>query len=139
MQPRMFVLTVCAALPMVLAPARGDVAKAPAKLEHPGEVALIEEDQGYAYRHFPSGLHLYYSDRDPPGTSNCQKECAFAWPPLIAREGAKPMGDWTLVPRDNGNKQWAYKGHPIYLMFHDSTTEPQGDKAENGTWHILEP
>ena len=49
------------------------------------------------------------------------------------------MGDWTLVARDDGAKQWAYKGHPIYLLFHDSTTQPQGDKAENGNWHTLEP
>ena len=66
MRIRMFVVAAGSLLASV---ARADVSQAPDKLEHPGEVALIEEDKGYAYRHFPSGLRLYYSDRDPPGSS----------------------------------------------------------------------
>ena len=111
----------------------------PDKLEHPGDVALIEETSNtWIYRQFPTGLRLYVNDRDTPGKPTCIKECAFAWPPLVAHEGARPMGDWTLVPLENGEKQWAYKGHPVYMLFHDSPAEPQGNGAE-GIWHFLEP
>ena len=110
----------------------------PAKTEHPGEVALVEESNGYAYLAAPSRLRLYVSDRDSPGKSSCDESCAYAWPPLIAREGAKPMGYWTIITRDDGRRQWAYKGHPVYYLFHDSPDQPAGNGIE-GIWHFLEP
>jgi hypothetical protein len=49
---------------------------------------------------------------------------------LLART-AKASGDWTLVTRDDGSSQWAYKG-----------TKPgdvTGDGFLNGAWHIAKP
>ena len=117
--------------------------KAPTELavierENPREVALIEGTQGWKYVHFPTNLPLYTYDRDSAGKSACNNKegCSSAWPPLRARNDAKPLGDWTIVLRDDGIRQWAYKGRPVYLRYHDSPTAPSGDGAD-GVWHLL--
>ena len=123
----------------VLATAQALAQNAPAKFEAPGAVALQQETGGWVYRQFPTGLRLYVSDKDAPGKSNCNRECSFAWPPLLAAADDKPTGDWTLVGREDGRRQWAYKSRPVYMLFHDSPAQPQGNGQDGGTWHILQP
>ena len=75
------------------------------------------------------GMTLYTFAKDQPGVSNCNDNCAKNWPPLMAAADAKPMGEWTIVTRADGSKQWAYKGMPLYLWIKD--TKP-GDNTGNG-------
>lgn len=111
----------------------------PEKSEHPGNVALIQNSEGYAYVHFPANVRLYIYDRDETGRSNCNDGCASAWPPLIAAENdTARLGDWSVVPRADGRRQWAYKGRPVYLRFHDSIEAPAGNGVD-GVWRYLEP
>jgi predicted lipoprotein with Yx(FWY)xxD motif len=110
----------------------------PEKIEHPSNVALIQDDSGWRYVHFPSNLRLYVFDHDSTGKSACNSGCDGAWPPLIVAQNEKPVGDWTIIDRYDGSKQWAYKGHPVYLRFHDSLDEPTGNGL-GGVWHFLEP
>lgn len=108
--------------------ARDGEKKLPFKLEHPGVVALSEPSPGkWVYRSFPALMPLYINDRDPPGKSMCYKSCALAWPPLRADRNAEPVGDWTVIEREDGIRQWAYKGKPVYMRFHDDTANPTGD------------
>ena len=58
-------------------------------------------------------LTLYVFDRDSPGKSVCNGPCATNWPPLIASAGAMAMGDYSIITRNDGTKQWAYKGRPL--------------------------
>lgn len=120
-------------------PAAASEATAPAKLEAPGVVALQQETDGWVYRQFPTGLRLYVSDKDAGGKSNCNRECAFAWPPLYAEVDSKPTGDWTVIKREDGKVQWAYKKRPVYMLFHDDPRNPAGNGQEGGAWHLLEP
>lgn len=55
---------------------------------------------------YPPGLDLPESDKRP--------SCAAAWPPAYAPDDAKPVGDFTLVTRKDGKKQWAYDEHALY-------------------------
>jgi predicted lipoprotein with Yx(FWY)xxD motif len=110
----------------------------PHKLEHPGVVALVDDPAGWTYRHFPTGLRLYVYDRDTPGTSHCNAGCASVWPPLLAADDAAAVGDWTVIAREDGRRQWAYRSKPVYVRYHDSTTAPQGDGVD-GVWHFLRP
>jgi len=66
-----------------------------------------------------SGMTLYTFDKDGGGKSMCNGACATNWPPLAAAADAKPSGDWTIVTRDDGAKQWAYKGKPLYKWIKD--------------------
>src|SRR5271154_4193037 len=67
------------------------------------------------------GMTLYTFDKDTTaGKSACNGQCAINWPPLPAAAGAAPSGDWTVVPRDDATKQWAYKGKPLYDFHKDA-------------------
>ena len=65
-----------------------------------------------------NGMTLYTFDRDPVGggKSVCNGPCAANWPPLAAGADAKASGDWSIVTRDDGTKQWAYKGAPLSMV-----------------------
>ncbi len=68
-----------------------------------------------------AGKPLYTFARDTtPGKSACNGPCVTAWPPFLADGAAKDMGDWTVVTRDDGGKQWAYKGKPLYTYAKDT-------------------
>ena len=66
------------------------------------------------------GMTLYVFDKDASGKSNCNGPCATNWPPLMANADAKASGDWSIVTRDDGGKQWAYKGKPLYAWSKDA-------------------
>ena len=87
------------------------------------------------------GMTLYTFDQDAAnsGKSVCNGQCATNWPPLAAAADAKSGGDWSLVTRDDGAKQWAYKGKPVYGFVKDAKP---GDKAGDGiknVWHAARP
>lgn len=82
-----------------------------------------------------NGMTLYVFDKDAGGKSACNGPCAANWPPLAAMADAKDMGDWTVITREDGSRQWAYKGKPLYAWAKD--TKP-GDKTGDGfnnVWH----
>ena len=85
------------------------------------------------------GMTLYIFDRDATGKSNCDGACATKWPPLKAAADAKPSGDWTVVTRDDGGKQWAYKGKPLYLFAKDTRPGDVAGDGVNSVWHIAAP
>ena len=87
-----------------------------------------------------SGMTLYIFDKDSAGKSVCNGPCAANWPPLMASGDAKTMGEWTVVARDDGAKQWAYKGSPLYTWVKDSKPGDQtGEGVANNTWHVAKP
>ena len=90
-----------------------------------GEPAMVgDTEKGKAWVD-ANGMALYTFDKDKKGTdtSQCTGDCIAEWPPLLAAEGAKPSGDWTLVAvvdKDGAKKQmWAYDGKPLYLFVDD--------------------
>ncbi len=87
-----------------------------------------------------SGMTLYVFAKDAPGKSACAAACAKNWPPLKAGVDAKAMGAWTLVTRDDGTMQWAYKGKPLYHFAKDQKPgEAMGDGLLDGAWSVARP
>jgi predicted lipoprotein with Yx(FWY)xxD motif len=89
----------------------------------------------------PNGMTLYTFDKDTQnsGKSVCNGPCTTNWPPLMAAETDKASGDYSVVTRDDGKKQWALKGKPLYYWAKD--TKP-GDKTGDGVltvWHTAKP
>ena len=83
-----------------------------------------------------SGMTLYTFDKDAAGKSACNGQCAANWPPLAADAGATASGDWSVVTRDDGRKQWAYKGKPLYTWVKDQKPgDKTGDGFANNAWH----
>ena len=85
------------------------------------------------------GMTLYTFDRDAAGKSNCTGQCAQNWPPLVAAADAKPSGDWTVVTREDGAKQWAYKGKPLYTWTKDTKAGDVTGDGFNNVWRIAAP
>ena len=125
-------------LGFLISEASGETTSGPTYLEHPGQVALVESAAGWRYVHFPTNLRLYTFDQDSDNKSACNLGCSSVWPPLVAPDDAKPIGDWTVFMREDGRRQWAYKGRPVYLRYHDSPSRPAGDGVD-GLWHFLDP
>ena len=88
----------------------------------------------------PNGMTLYTFDRDTAGSgkSVCNGQCATNWPPLMATDADKPMGDYMVITRDDGKKQWAMKGKPLYYWAKDTKAgDMTGDGVANNSWHII--
>jgi predicted lipoprotein with Yx(FWY)xxD motif len=87
----------------------------------------------------PSGMSLYTFDKDAGGKSACNGPCATNWPPLAAAADAKPEGDWTVITRDDGSRQWAYKGKPVYHWVKDTKPGDRSGDGFNQVWHLARP
>jgi predicted lipoprotein with Yx(FWY)xxD motif len=86
------------------------------------------------------GMTLYIYDRDTAaGKSSCNGNCATNWPPLMAGADAKDSGSWTVITRDDGGKQWAYKGKPLYFWKDDKKSGDAEGDGRNNVWHIAAP
>jgi predicted lipoprotein with Yx(FWY)xxD motif len=86
-----------------------------------------------------NGMTLYTFDRDAKGKSNCNGQCATLWLPLIADTDAQATGDFSFVTRDDGRKQWAYKGKPLYTWTKDTKPGDVTGDGVNSVWHIATP
>jgi predicted lipoprotein with Yx(FWY)xxD motif len=89
----------------------------------------------------PNGMTLYTFDKDPAGSgkSVCNGPCATNWPPLMADAGAAASGDYSVVTRDDGMKQWAYKGKPLYFWVKDKQPGDKTGDGVNKVWHTATP
>ena len=85
------------------------------------------------------GMTLYIFGRDAAGKSNCNGQCATNWTPLPAAADAKASGDWSIVTRDDGSRQWAYKRKPLYTWKEDKSPGDVTGDGVNNVWHIAAP
>jgi predicted lipoprotein with Yx(FWY)xxD motif len=86
------------------------------------------------------GMSLYTFDKDADGKSACNGPCATNWPVLKADASDKAGDNYTIIARDDGSKQWAYKGKPLYTFAKDQKPgDITGDGFLNGAWHLAKP
>ena len=50
----------------------------------------------------------------------CNQYCLDFYVPVLAKADAKPVGEWTLITNISGQKQWAYKGLPLFTYKKDA-------------------
>ena len=86
-----------------------------------------------------NGMTLYTIDRDATGSgkSVCNGPCATNWPPLMAMENQTASGDYSIITRDDGKKQWALKGKPLYFWAKDTKPGDKTGDGFNGVWRIV--
>lgn len=89
----------------------------------------------------PNGMTLYTFDRDAAGSgkSVCNGPCATNWPPLMAAAGDTGSGDYTVITRDDGAKQWAFKGKPLYYWAKDQKPGDKTGDGFNNVWRLAKP
>ena len=83
-------------------------------------------------------LYTFTNDKDTQG-SNCNGGCATKWPPLLAKATDKASGDYTLIIRNDGKKQWAYRGMPLYTWINDSVAGDTTGEGVNSVWQVAQP
>ena len=84
------------------------------------------------------GMTVYTFDKDAAGSgkSACTGACAANWPAVKA--GDAPLAEpYSAVVRDDGTRQLAYRGKPLYTFVKDKKAgDRAGDKAMN-MWHVV--
>jgi predicted lipoprotein with Yx(FWY)xxD motif len=75
-----------------------------------------------------NGRTLFVFDQDRPGRATCIAECTQEFPALTAPRDARAFGDWSIVRRPDGSRQWAYQSHPLYSWVKENIP---GDVASN--------
>jgi len=88
-----------------------------------------------------NGMTLYTFDKDTAGSgkSVCNGQCATNWPTLMAADADAASGDYSLVTRDDGKKQWALKGKPLYYWIKDTKPGDTTGEGVMGAWHVAKP
>ncbi|MCX4540075.1 SCO0930 family lipoprotein [Streptomyces sp. NBC_01565] len=90
-----------------------------------------------------AGATLYRFDKDTnkPPKSNCDGDCAAAWPAVPASDVSASEGiDAALigeVVRTDGSKQLTLGGWPVYRYAKDTQAGDAKGEGVGGTWHAL--
>ena len=83
-------------------------------------------------------LYTFAKDMAGSGKSMCNGPCATNWPPLLIDGSPTVSGDYSVITRDDGKKQLAYKGMPLYFWAKDTKPgDKTGDGFLNGAWKIV--
>jgi predicted lipoprotein with Yx(FWY)xxD motif len=83
-------------------------------------------------------LYTFAKDAAGSGKSACNGPCAANWPPLFVDGSSVVSGDYSVITRDDGKKQLAFKGMPLYFWVKDTKPgDKTGDGFLNGAWHIV--
>lgn len=67
----------------------------------------------------PEGTPLYTYEYDTSGVPTCINTCNNTWPPERAAQNATVSGDFGIVQRHDGIRQWTYNGMPLYGFTYD--------------------
>ncbi|MEE8151708.1 MAG: hypothetical protein V3T26_07070 [candidate division NC10 bacterium] len=88
-----------------------------------------------------NGMTLYIFDNDKePGKSTCSGGCVRAWPPYAPKAGdPKPDASLSIITRDDGSKQYAYKGKPLYYFTRDKQPGDTTGQGAGDRWWVVKP
>jgi predicted lipoprotein with Yx(FWY)xxD motif len=89
----------------------------------------------------PSGMTLYtYVNDVEPGKSACSGTCAEHWPPFRPDANAPVARDpLSVIIRDDGSKQYAWKGKPLYYWSRDRKVGDVGGHKFRDAWLVAQP
>lgn len=82
-----------------------------------------------------AGIPLYNSKREAPGTSDCYDTCLNFYVPYKAAPDAQPKGDHSLIKRQDGSLQWAYKGKALYRWWNEKNPKVADGHVQN--WYLI--
>ena len=81
------------------------------------------------------GFSVYTSDADEAGTVALRRRPAReGWIPMAAPASVRAHGDWTSIERSPGNRQWVFRGKPLYRHDRGQGAGSLAGSDERG-WH----
>ncbi|UQX00217.1 SCO0930 family lipoprotein [Streptomyces sp. RerS4] len=110
-----------------------------------GQLVISATDQVGSVLTDSAGFTLYRFDKDTakPPTSNCDGDCAKAWPVVPAGDVSAAAGmDPALlgeVVRKDGSKQLTVAGWPAYRFAKDAKAGDLNGQGVGGTWFAFAP
>jgi predicted lipoprotein with Yx(FWY)xxD motif len=90
-----------------------------------------------------NGMTLYAFKADSDGKSNCNAGCDATWPPLTPAGGNLTLApgldkeDFTVITRDDGSKQVATYGQPLYTFARDTKPGDTNGDGFGGVWYAV--
>jgi predicted lipoprotein with Yx(FWY)xxD motif len=90
-------------------------------------------------------LYTFTSDTKDSGKSTCNGDCATNWPPYTLEadekleQDAAATGTVTMITRDDGTKQVAYNGMPLYYFGGDKAAGDSNGQGLFNKWFIAAP
>ena len=133
---------IAAAMLLLAAPANAHEAEPPPppKKETPAVPIKFAETRRGTVLADSNGMTLYYFDRDDSGTkSTCNGKCTEKRIPLKASDDSKPLGDFTVITRNDKSKMWAYRNRPLYFSHEDKAPGDVNGFDPANLWHIARP
>lgn len=134
-----FNLLACAIMLAALGQGRPAAAAPPAAPETPAEIKAVPRGHGWTFTDARGmTLYTYANDEKKPNGSLCVDQCAQHWPPVLADAGARPVGLWGLIVRDDGARQWALNGRPVYRYADDPAPGAAFGDGHEKAWRVAE-
>ncbi|MBU2668336.1 hypothetical protein KOI35_32970 [Actinoplanes bogorensis] len=90
-------------------------------------------------------LYRFDNDTNKPPKSNCNGDCATAWPPLLIKSPGKIFPDGIdpkiigYVERADGHCQVTINGWPVYYFVADAKPGDINGQGLNGKWFAIKP
>jgi predicted lipoprotein with Yx(FWY)xxD motif len=88
------------------------------------------------------GISLYLFTKDTTGVSVCKGACETAWPIFYTSDiqvsGDLKASDFTTIMREDGTKQTAYKGIPLYYYFKDVKAGDVTGQNVGKVWYVID-
>ncbi len=106
---------------------------------HGNDLVHARKYKGQVYTMNAVHMSLYTYDKDGVGVSNCYDDCAVNWPPALLDAGTKLGENYTLIARNDGTWQIAYKGKPLYLYKGDKRIGDINGDGIGGVWKLSKP
>ena len=84
-----------------------------------------------------AGMTVYTFDKDTAGSgkSACNGPCIENWPAVAP--SANVMAPYSVIVRDDGSKQLAYQGKPLYLFKKDLKPGDRNGDNFKDVWHVV--
>jgi len=107
--------------------------------QHGNDYVHSREFRGQVYVMYQTHMSLYTYDRDPVGQSTCYGACAETWIPAVLDDGVKLGRNYSLIRREDGSYQAAFRGKPLYLYSGDRKVGDINGDGIDGVWRLARP
>lgn len=109
--------------------------------EVPGPLKTAKSEKLGTYLVDSKGMTVYIFDKDKEsGKSTCNGGCAKSWPPFAPKAGdPSAKAPLSIITRDDGTKQYAYKGRPLYYYEKDTKSGDTTGEGRGKVWWVVKP
>lgn len=108
----------------------------------PPGINIVSTPKGYVLAD-ADRMTLYAPAVENSDVSPCiETACGVEWKPQVASWAANSFGDWSVIDRADGVRQWAYKGQALFRYERDvAPKETHGHELQiastSGTWQVV--